>query len=222
MSNTGPKKKRLTQKSVIEAIGTGKGFTERAKRRFAAAVVEELQMALRAGETPYPDSRSRREFIRDMQQLKKIADKIAKTSEGHPFMKAMIGAVSREMTDYGYRLVELDGVAKFAERVAHNADNDSFKNSKDGADTRYAYRLAYIIAAAYKLHFSATAAVTGRGENADGTPKQTPYQRVCSLVAEQTGVEIGLKTQREAIRDAESPRSKIPFKPDMLHLSEKK
>ena len=199
------RRNRLSQIEIIEAIGNGKGFTRSKKRRFSQLLRELVLRMINAENAPYPPAAVLKDFVNDLKQLDKIVSRIIMRSSKHNFNASMLGLVGRELTDYGYRLVELEGVQQLARIASHNANTARFKNVKAGTDDRYAYNLACSIAMLYLEIFKEEPKITGKQSKGDGTYIQTPYQRICDVIAKHTRTRIGFDTQKDALDSLVEP-----------------
>ncbi len=217
----------LHQEEIFKAIGTDIGVSEEEKRRFIEVLSLELERLFAASKTAYPDKKTVVALNKELDALQNAANKLKEQIEASSFVKSLLGVTSRAIATKGYACLDPDDIEALAEIAKQGAKNERFSKAKAGPDTRLALQVALLIAEKYKRVFGLVPGTSGQGKRGsrkgDVTWAETPYQRICRVIADEKGITIGRDTQKEAIDLMKDNKQPAPFfKVDVQNLPQKK
>lgn len=217
----------LSQEKIIEAAGTYLGVSEDQLRVFAAELCDELERVFTASATAFPDKEVVDDFIKKMKKLHQIAEAVDASAQSHPFIESLLNVAKRAIPKKKYNSVDVQDIWALSKSAEEWARNARFQNKRKGPDVRMALQVALIVAEYYKKSFKAMPGIGGGGKRGSRSGEtgfqETPYQRICTVIAETKNITIGRPVQVEAIGLLEAGQQPAPFfKPDVQSLPEKR
>ena len=190
--------KAITEEEILSALGK-RISSEGQRSLFAKSLAEVLNNFIMNSQNAFPDRKQAEEAQRLFGRLSKLVDQAEGYTHEDSFIGNFLAACRPRLQERKLRTTTIQNVKEYVDAISELVKHERFLWAERGPDTRISKEVAYKIAWHYYRAFNRMPSVSGKGGRDDGSSKDTPYQRVCDLLAKKHSVRIGYSSQREAL-----------------------